>query len=79
MKFKKIKCIQAFYDPDYATVFYGFQTDPQVGHGEWAISEGGDVAMDLRTERTTQVDYPNELLELLEYIPANMKIEGLED
>lgn len=79
MKFKSIKCTQAFYDDYSGTVFYAFETVPVIGHGEWAISSGGDVAYDLRTDRMTQSDFPNELLILLSHIPDNIDIEGLEE
>lgn len=79
MNFKKIKCTGAFYDNYYGTVFYTFDTIPQIGHGYWAISEGGDAAYNTLNDQVTQVDYPNELLILLSHIPENIKIEGLED
>lgn len=79
MKFEKIECTSAFYDEYTGTVFYCFDTIPVIGHNEWAISEGGDVAYDLLCDRYEQVDFPNELLDLLSYIPDDIEIEGLEE
>lgn len=77
MEFEKVECVQAFYDDWYCEVFYQFITIPAIDDNNWAISRGGDVAYNLFTDRGTQVDYPNELLELLRYIPENIEIEGL--
>ncbi|WP_411750022.1 hypothetical protein [Serratia marcescens] len=79
MEFMKIKCTGAFYDEYYGAVFYTFDTVPQIGHGYWAISEGGDSAYNTLNDQVTQVDYPEELLMLLEHIPENIEIEGLEN
>lgn len=79
MDFKEIRFCNAFYDSYWGTVFYSFDTVPKIGHGHWAISEGGDAAYNLLNDYVTQRDFPDELLELLEYIPDNVEIEGLED
>ncbi len=79
MEFQKIKCVYAFLDDYTGCIFYAFDTVPEIGHGEWAISSGGDCAYDLRTDRITQTDFPNELLSLLSYIPDDIEIEGLEE
>lgn len=78
MRFKKIHFNHAFYDNWTDQVFYAFYTAPQIDHGEWAISAGGDTAYDLCSDVVTQTDFPEELLELIEYIPNNVKVEGLD-
>nr|DAE36484.1 MAG TPA: hypothetical protein [Caudoviricetes sp.] len=75
MEFEKIKCVSAFYDEDTDIVFYNFSTIPQIENGDWAISEGGDVAYNTRTDRITQDDFPPELLELLPYIDYDIEVE----
>ncbi|ANS06148.1 hypothetical protein BI032_gp273 [Citrobacter phage vB_CfrM_CfP1] len=79
MKFEKIKCTYAFYDNYCDTIFYAFDTVPVIGHGEWAISRGGDVAYDLQTDRITQTGFPNELMSVLNYITDDIEIDGLEE
>lgn len=76
--FQKVKCTQAFYDDYSGTVFYAFDTVPQIGHGEWAITRGGDIAYDLLRDRIVE-DYPNELIHLTNYIPDDIEIDGLEE
>jgi len=75
--FKNVEFIRAFYDDCTEEVFYCFKTLPQIDHGDWAISAGGDVAYDLCCENITQQDFPSGLINLLEYIPENVEIEGL--
>lgn len=79
MNFEEIECHYAFFDDYTGEIFYAFKTTPVIGHGEWAISRGGDAAYDLSNDNITQTDFPTELLILLEYIPDNIEIEGLED
>jgi len=79
MEFEKVVCTHAFYDDYYCDVFYAFETIPQIGHGEWAISRGGDVVYDLLYDRFLQNGYPNELIFLTDYIPESIEIEGIED
>lgn len=79
MSFDKIECTHAFYDDYTGTIFYAFDTIPVIGHGEWAISGGGDLAYDLRTDRIHETEFPNELISLLEYISDDVEIEGLEE
>lgn len=77
--FEQIRCTHAFYDSYWGCVFYGFATVPEVTHGEWAISESGDVVYDLLSDRVMQTGYPEELAELVEHIPDDIEIEGLEE
>lgn len=79
MQFEKVECIYAFYDEQSSNIYYAFDTVPVIGHGEWAISSGGDSAYDLRFDRLVECGYPNELLDLLEYIPDDIEIDGLEE
>ena len=79
MNFEKIECIYAFYDDYTGDVFYQFNTVPQIDHGEWAISRGGDTAYDTMCDFITQDEFPPELIELVEYIPEDIEIEGLEE
>lgn len=79
MKFEKVECAYAFYDEFSSSIYYSFDTVPKIGHGEWAISSGGDCAYDLRTDFITQDEFPIELLSLLEYIPDDIEIDGLEE
>lgn len=79
MNFEKIECNYAFYDDYSCEIFYAFETIPVIGHGEWAISQGGDVAYNLMNDNITQTDFPEELLQLLEYIPDDIEIEGPEE
>lgn len=79
MNFKKVICTHAFYDEDYGEIFYSFDTVPQIGHGEWAISRGGDTVYDLLHDRVMQGGYPEELNALTDYIPDDIEIEGFED
>lgn len=79
MKFENVEFSHAFYDDYTGVVFYAFNTVPQIGHGEWAISEGGDVAYNLMNDNITQIDYPHELGYLTEYIPDNVEIEGYDE
>lgn len=76
--FEKIACVYAFYDSYYGDIFYNFETIPQIGHGEWAITRGGDSAYDLRTDQVTQTEFPDELLLLLDNIPSDIEIESWE-
>ncbi|MGL4521773.1 MAG: hypothetical protein ACRCWQ_04425 [Bacilli bacterium] len=78
MEFTKIECTHAFYDEYWGTAFYVFDTIPEIGHGEWAISEGGDVVYDLLYDRVVQ-NYPAELSCLVDHIPDDIEIEGLEE
>lgn len=78
MKFEKIKCTYAFYDDYTSDIFYAFETVPVIDHGEWAISRSGDAAYNLQNDNITQ-NFPNELLILLEYIPDDIEIEGLDE
>ena len=75
MKFEKIEFSHAFYDSYYDTTFYAFNTVPKIGHGNWAISEGGDTAYNLSNDHVTQSDFPTELVQLIEYIPDDPEIE----
>lgn len=79
MEFEKIECVYAFYDDENGDVYYSFKTTPQIDHGEWAISSGGDSVWDLRGDYWTQEDFPKELLLLVEHIPEDIEIEGLEE
>lgn len=76
MKFEKIEFSHAFYDDYYDMVFYTFNTVPQIGHGNWAISEGGDVAYNMLNDNVTQTNFPEELMYLLDHIPDGVDIEG---
>jgi hypothetical protein len=80
-KFEKVEFLEAFYDDWSGEVFYSFRTIPEIGHGEWAISSGGDTAYDLLYDRITQTEFPEELLLLCDYIPdlSDDEIEGLEE
>lgn len=77
MEFKKIKHVSSFYDDFYDTVFYVFETVPRIGHGEWGISAGGDIAYNLMTDNVTQDRFPIELVHLTKYIDYKIKVEGL--
>ena len=77
--YTKVEFSHAFYDDWCGEVFYAFRTTPQIGHGEWAISAGGDTAYDLLHDNITQTDFPDDLLLLLEHIPENVEIDGLEE
>lgn len=79
MEFEKVECTYAFYDDFSCQIYYAFDTIPQIGHGEWAISRGGDCAYDLRWDNITQTDFPNELMFLLDYIPEDIEIDGLDE
>lgn len=79
MNFEKIECKGAFYDDYYETVFYEFCTVPEIDGGNWAISRDGDSAFNLLSEQVTQSGFPIELMQLIEHIPADIKIEGLEN
>ena len=79
MNFEKIECNYAFYDDFSCEIFYAFETIPVIDHGEWAISQGGGVAYNLMNDNITQTDFPEELLQLLDYIPDDIEIEGLEE
>lgn len=79
MEFEKIECVSAFYDDYSSTIFYMFDTIPTIGHGEWAISSGGDCAYDVMTDNITQDQFPIELMELLAYIPDDIDIEGWDE
>lgn len=77
MTFEKVDFVSAFYDDYYETVFYEFKTVPEIDGGQWAISRDGDSAFNLLSEQVTQT-FPAELMSLLEHIPENVEIEGLE-
>lgn len=79
MEFKNVEFAHAFYDDWSGNVYYAFKTVPQIDHGEWAISSGGDTAYDLLHDVITQTDFPSELMHLVEHIPENAEIEGLEN
>lgn len=78
-KFERIECVYAFYDDYSDQVFYQFETRPEIGHGEWAISRGGDVAYDMRFDRVCQDDFPSELIILTSHIPIDIFIDGIEE
>lgn len=78
--FEKVEFVSAFYDDYIGTVFYHFETTPQIGHGEWSISCSGDVMYDMISDNCIQGgDYPPELIHLVEYITDDMPIDGLPD
>lgn len=79
MTFEEIECTYAFYDDYSSEIFYAFRTVPQIGHGEWAISAGGDTAYDMSNDNITQEDFPIELLQLLGHIPDEIEVDGLEE
>ena len=79
MEFEKIECTYAFYDEDIGNIFYAFETIPKIDDGEWSISQGGDVAYNLRTDRLVESGFPEELLSLLDFIPDDIEIDGLEE
>lgn len=79
LEFEKIECVSAFYDDFSSTIFYVFNTVPVIGHGEWAISGGGDCAYDLRTDHITQDEFPHELMLLLDHIPEDIHIEDWDE
>lgn len=79
MEFEKIECTYAFYDDYSSNIFYFFKTIPEIDHGEWAISSGGDCAYDMSTDHITQDEFPIELMALLEFIPNDIEIDGLDE
>lgn len=79
MNFEKVECTYAFYDEYSSSIYYAFKTVPVIGHGEWAISSGGDCAYNLSNDFITQDEFPIELLSLLEYIPDDIEIEGWDE
>lgn len=79
MEFESIECTYAFFDDFSGSIFYAFETVPQIDHGEWAISSGGDIAYNLANDNITQDGFPLELLTLLNHIPDDIEIDGWED